>query len=383
MNNVERPSLLIISFSDLTRDARILKQIDLFADEYAVTTCGYGPSPSDQVRHVEIARREPDSVVKLRAAFIRLHLYTCAYQITPEVRASERALRGLRFDAVLANDLDTVGVALQVAPPQKIHVDLHEYWPGLCDFDAKWQRIRQPYYEWMLRHYASKAASFTTVNPAAARLYSEKFGLDCGVVANAARYRKLPPQPVHQPIRLVHSGGAQPARRIEDLMRATAHAGNFSLDLYLVGEGTPYYDSLVELARQLGPEIRVRKPVPSETLVEVLNQYDVGIHNLPPVSTNHINALPNKVYDYIQARLALVVGPTGAMAELVDSNGIGIVAGDSSVESLTNAIKSLTAKDVARFKASSNAHAQDLSAETYDPVWRDAVESIVSEGGRR
>ena len=37
--------LLIISFSPIARDARVLKQVRLFTPKYEVTTCGFGPAP--------------------------------------------------------------------------------------------------------------------------------------------------------------------------------------------------------------------------------------------------------------------------------------------------------------------------------------------------
>ena len=51
---MDKPSLLILSFSDLYRDARLLKQINLFKDDYNVTTCGYGPQPVEGVEHIEV-----------------------------------------------------------------------------------------------------------------------------------------------------------------------------------------------------------------------------------------------------------------------------------------------------------------------------------------
>ena len=41
-----KPKLLILSFSPIASDARVLKQVDLFAEDYEVTTCGYGPAPA-------------------------------------------------------------------------------------------------------------------------------------------------------------------------------------------------------------------------------------------------------------------------------------------------------------------------------------------------
>ena len=51
----ERPRLLILSFSPIASDARVLKQVRLFAERYDVTTCGFGPQPHPDVEHVQVA----------------------------------------------------------------------------------------------------------------------------------------------------------------------------------------------------------------------------------------------------------------------------------------------------------------------------------------
>lgn len=373
---MKKPELLIISFSDLYRDVRILKQIRLFEDEFDVTTCGYGPSPSNKVNHVEIFRREPKPLVLTRAALIRLHLFSAAYWITPEVRQAWSALSGRSFDAILANDLDTVGVACRIGSPSKVHADLHEYWPGLLDGNQAWVRIRKPYYEWMLRKYVSRVSSVTTVSEPAAELYGDIYGIQADVVANAARYVEIEPTEAKKNLRVVHAGGAQPARKIEDLMRAVAAVPDMSLDLFLVGQGTPYYQSLLDLADSLGERIRILPPVKSEELVSTLNGYDVGIHQLPPSNTNHIVAMPNKFFEYVQARLALVVGPSKGMKNLIDQHDVGVVAKDFTVAALAEALSSLDHESVDGFKENANVAARELSSEHYDPVWASAIGDI-------
>ena len=49
-----RQSILVMSFSTLVSDPRVLKQIDLLREDYDVTTCGYGPAPDGVVGHHRI-----------------------------------------------------------------------------------------------------------------------------------------------------------------------------------------------------------------------------------------------------------------------------------------------------------------------------------------
>src|SRR5699024_12617623 len=53
------PSLLVLSFSDISRDARVLKQVTMISTDYRVMTCGYGPTDRKSTRlnssHVSIS----------------------------------------------------------------------------------------------------------------------------------------------------------------------------------------------------------------------------------------------------------------------------------------------------------------------------------------
>ncbi len=374
------PRLLIVSFSEIAADARVLKQVRHFAERgYLVTTCGFGAAPAEACDHVEVSPEESRRQVLVRAALLRLHWYRLAYWSTPYVRAARDALRGRAFDAVLANDLDTAGLALALSPAEKVHLDLHEYWPGRDDNNEAWVRLRQPYMNWQLRRYASRARSVTTVSDTIARRYGDEFGIVSGTVTNASPLRDFDALPVASPIRLVHSGASRANRRIEDMMRGVAASSlDATLDLYLTGQGTPYYESLARLAEELGDRVRLLPPVPQDRLVETLHAYDVGIHLLPPTNTNNALALPNKFFDYVQARLAIVIGPTASMAELLRSYELGLVTDDFSVEAFARALDGLDAEQVTRFKRNSDAAAEPLSAEVQNEVWGRAVAAILA-----
>ncbi|WP_040504917.1 glycosyltransferase [Leucobacter chromiiresistens] len=373
--------MLILSFSRIESDARILKQIRLFADDFAITTCGYGARPEGTVAHIEVDSAEPRLVVLLRAAFIRLHLFALAYWITPAVRQAKRGLRKRDFDVVLANDLDTVGVALTVAPQNRVHVDLHEYWPGREDQNPAWVKVRLPYYLWQLRRKATRARSVTTVSSTIAARYADEFGISAGVVTNASPLRHLSPRTVSDPLRIVHSGASLSNRRVENIMRGVAAASNgATLDLYLVGEGTPYHVSLQQLAEELGPRVTLHPPVPHSQLLGTLNTYDVGIHVLPPTNTNNSLALPNKFFDYVQARLALLIGPTDSMVDLLNEFGLGIVTDGFEAEDISRSVNALDVEKVRNFKGRSHDAAEQLSSERQNEGWAAAVDTIVHNG---
>ncbi|WP_416443818.1 hypothetical protein AB3K78_12805 [Leucobacter sp. HNU] len=152
-----------------------------------------------------------------------------------------------------------------------------------------------------------------------------------------------------------------------------------TLDLYLTQQGTPYADGLAKLAEELGERIRLHPPVPQAELVGVLNGYDVGIHVLPPTNTNNALALPNKFFDYVQARLGIVIGPTADMAKLVRQYKVGAVAEGFGVDDVVRTLDRIDPEQVAEWKRNAHAHAEEASAERQEQAWRDAIAALVNK----
>lgn len=367
-----RPRLLIISYSRLFRDARVLRQIRLFRDDYAVTTVGYGPAPEGVVEHLEV----PEEIVywHVPRALVVARLYRLAFARAPITRWAREQLRGRRFDVVLANDLQPVPVAIELSPAGGVHVDLHEYVTRQQEEVWRFRTFLAPYYASLLRRWVRRADSVTTVGRALAEQYETEFGIPCGVVLNAPEHVDLPVGEVSatEPLRIVHAGGATPGR-IESILAAMEHVtSEATLDLFLVDTGSPYVGQ-VERRYAGHPRIRVHGAVPTQELLATLNRFDVGIHILPPVSFNHRYAMPNKLFDYVQARLGVLIGPSPEMAGVVREHRIGWVSEDFTPEAVARTIDGLTAEEVARAKAASDQAARVLCAEEQVAGWAEPV----------
>jgi glycosyltransferase involved in cell wall biosynthesis len=90
-------------------------------------------------------------------------------------------------------------------------------------------------------------------------------------------------------------------------------------------------------------------------------------------------ALPNKFFEYIQARLAIAIGPSPEMARIVQEFGCGVVAEDFSPASLAHALNQLSSADIDRMKAGSDRAARAYTAETNAEKLREIVASVLKE----
>ena len=145
--------------------------------------------------------------------------------------------------------------------------------------------------------------------------------------------------------------------------------------MYLTENSPDYFQRLQESVAQI-PNVRVLPALPYQQLIPTLNRYDLGIHNLPPVNFNNRYALPNKFFDFVQARIGMVVGPSPEMVSRLERYGLGRAAADFTAAALRAALEETTPAEVAAWKQNAAACARELSSENVVPLWKDAVEAI-------
>jgi glycosyltransferase involved in cell wall biosynthesis len=156
----------------------------------------------------------------------------------------------------------------------------------------------------------------------------------------------------------------------------------FSLDMYLLVPGFAsagtrgYIDKLKTMAAN-NDRIRILPPVSGNVLVETLNAYDIGVFLLPPVNFNYENTLPNKLFDFIQARLGIAIGPTPEMAEIVRQYNNGVVSEDFTAEALAKKLTTLTPTQIREFKMNSATAAKEINAENNAVILRKLIADLM------
>ena len=374
---MSKPTLLILSFPEISRDARVLKQVGLFKDRYRVVTCSRGPAPEGVDEHIRIP--DSESFTYMDGRLITLKMYRAVYWQTPAVAWVRKALAGKHFDVVLADDYDTVPLALSLKPKHGVHADLHEYSPRQMEHDSAWRRRIKPYREWVIRKYVPHAKSWTTVCQGLSDEYEKEFGFRSKIVTNAAPYADLAPQPVSDPIRLVHHGGVGVARGIDWMVKAVMQSSaDFVFDLYLKEVSGSQIPALREIVEN-DPRINVYDAVPYDQLIPMLNTYDVGLSTILPNTFNLLHALPNKLFEYVQARAGIITGPSPEMARIVRDYDLGIVIPDFSSEELTAAIDGLNPDDITQWKLNADKVAFDLSSERQNIGWEQPIEAMLGQ----
>jgi hypothetical protein len=374
--------VLIISFSNLGSDPRVDRQIAALRTRYRIVAAGLGAPRNAVEEFVDISTRPRSKLGRsLGLARLLARRYEAVYWKHPtNIEVLER-LRHVSADVVIANDLPALPLALRLGLP--VVFDAHEHAPSQEADRLAWRVVMAPYVRWQCRRYIPQVSAMTTQGQAHADAYERETGIRATVVTNAPQRHDLEPSPVHQPVRILHHGGAQGGRGLEEMIRLAGLVDErFTLDFVLVENWPGYRDKLIRAARH-NPRVRFPEPRPMHELVRMANDYDIGLFLLPPVNFHRRYALPNKFFEFVQARLAVAIGPSPEMARLVHQYGCGIVADDFAPETLAAALNALDASAIAALKRASDAAADELCAENNAELILGAVEGALAHPAPR
>lgn len=379
--------VLVVYLGELANVARVRRHVEFLRTDYEVVVAAWGPDPGiDGTEFIELPTSGQSRVAAAgRTALRRAGRYDQAYWHDPRMRHWRSLIAAaLPLDAILVNHLAAVPLALAVERSVPVIFDAHEHWTSESVSWSRRQRLSmRAAHDWIVDRHVPRTAGMMTVSAGIAREFHARCGVSPRLVTNAPFFQDLRPTAVSEHIRLVHVGLADERRRLEDTIEAVAMLDErFSMDLIL-GRDNAYRRRLEQLASR-HPRIRVLPPVPSRELLSVANRYDVGVFLLPGQNPNQVHVLPNKLFDYIQARLAVAIGPSGEMAAIVREWECGVVSESFEPASLAASLATLDGAAVERMKANADRAAQVLTAEGNRDVVRELVgEAVHGATGRR
>lgn len=377
-----RHALLAVN-TDVTHDPRVRRQIDWLTSEgWVVDTLGLGEHPTPQVRdHFALAPIAPWMKTFVGAGLIHtLVPFRARFRMLIQNRFPAEAMRRVRegqYDLVLASDYHFVpwfGDTTTFPRDRKVahvHLDLHEWFPPKLPTYVRGYQIIRPYHRWMRTFFVHPIVDTRSVAGATAQFYVDEFGIETPLlVRNMPPREELTPTPVDpERIELIHHGLASWIRGFREMVDAMPLVDErFHLTFMLNGPES----MIAELRAYIEPQkdrIDIVPPVPMRDLAKEINPFDVEVMFFPPVTENLMWTLPNKLFEAIQGRLALVTGPTLLMKQAVEEFGNGVVTAGWTPRDLADAINGLTAESVTAMKQASDRAADTANAEAEKSVF--------------
>jgi hypothetical protein len=374
--------ILVLAFTDLRYDARVARQVDTLKKDHNVTLVCFETNGSPGFEVIKIQKTKLTVKRRLVAAiYLLLGFHERGHRMIFDYDYLRKLLEGRVFDLVVANDAESLPFAFHFNT--KVLFDAHEYSPRQYEDKLMWLIFFKRMNSHICSKYIPRAAGMTTVGRGLAREYLKNFGKDALIITNAPPHQDISPSPM-QPdrIRMIHHGGANSSRRLELMIEMVGLLDErFSLDMMLMSPPNAnrftraYLEKLGALARAT-PRVRMLPPIAAREIVTFINQYDMGVYLLPPVNFNSENTLPNKYFDFIQARLGVATGPSPEMADITRQYDIGVVSKEFTAQSLADALNALSTEDVMRFKQNSSLAAREHNADVNAKRMLDLVGSL-------
>ena len=227
-------------------------------------------------------------------------------------------------DLLNANDLDTLLANFLASKCKRIPLiyDSHEYFtevPELVDrrlTRSVWVLLEKIIFPFLKHIY--------TVNESIAEIYEEAYHKPVKVIRNLP-HRVAPPPlaPLEAPYILLYQGALNLGRGIPLMIKTMEHLPPEYL-LWIIGKGDVEF-SLKTLARESSAKERIifHGFVPFEKLKAYTRQATIGFSLEEDMGANYHYASPNKLYDYIQAQVPVIVSDLPEMRKLVAKFKVG------------------------------------------------------------
>jgi glycosyltransferase involved in cell wall biosynthesis len=265
----------------------------------------------------------PCPVRRMKMIFRKGPLYYAEYNIRLFFR-----LLFVKASVLVANDLDTLPAVFLVSKIRGLPLvyDSHEYFTEVPELvGRKWVRRTWEMLEALMLPHIQFAY---TVSASIAAEYRRKYGIPMQVIRNLpTQSENLQPQMLlrkNQEHLIIYQGSLNMGRGLELAIRAMRYIDNARLIIAGAGD---VEGELHQLAASLSLTERVHftgRITPGELRLYTI-QADLGISLEEKLGLNYYYALPNKLFDYIQARIPVLVSDLPEMSHVVTQYAIGKV----------------------------------------------------------
>jgi starch synthase len=294
------------------------------------------------------------------------------------------------FDLVFAHDVPVMPLAVRLkdAWGSTLVSDLHEVFPEQDEHFTT--RTAREYWRRLEAVGLSASDGIICVNEAVADYVRATHAPNApiSVIDNSAPYmqpsetgptlRSCYPIPDTARI-MLFAGSLRGDTHLEVLIEGFATANLDGWVLAILGEG-PLLEELETMVRRLGLEGHafLGRHVPQRELIRIAGSADIGLLPYQAVGFNHLIATPNKLFEYIQARLPIATSRLPMVERVVGVHGNGAFV-DFSTPATTAAGLTSFVRDVAPgiTPAALEAAARDFSWENRESVLLQLVARVM------
>lgn len=302
--------VLVSVFNNLSTDQRVEKVCRTLSENgFAIELIGnnWGGLP-------DLKRDYPVSRIILKSKILRYAYVEFQWKLYKELlkKADQHTI-------LLSNDLDTLLPNYMVSKKLNLPLvyDSHEIFTEMPSVNG---RFTQNIWRSLESFIAPKLKFMMTASESYADWFHKTYGIERPVVVQNFPLKSGNPQDysiVNSPKVIIYQGVINPSRGLDKLIPEMHKIEN--AELWIAGDG-PKKKEFQELTKNLGLDNKVKfigKILP-EKLREITQKADLGVSIEENNGLSYYFSMPNKISDYIQARIPVVVSDFPEMRKVAD-----------------------------------------------------------------
>nr|WP_315033438.1 glycosyltransferase [uncultured Chryseobacterium sp.] len=336
-----KKKILTSAFSNLYTDQRIEKVCKtLFDSGYPVELIG-----NDWGGNEKMERPYPFSRISLKSKSLKTAYFEFNWKLYHELKK-----KADKNTILHANDIDALLPNYLISKKMNIPLvfDSHEIF---TEMPAIQNRISQKIWRLLEQSILPKIELMMTESESYAEWFYEKYKVNSVVVRNIPRkIHFITEFPENNPKIILYQGAINQSRGIEQVIMAMHDIEGAILKIAGDGPKKKIYEELV-IKEKLQDKVIFLGKLKPENLREVTKTADIGFSLEENNGVSYYYSLPNKVCDYIQSRVPLVMINFPEMQRIKNQFDVGEMVTDHQPSTIGKAMNKMLEKGRLHYKS--------------------------------
>lgn len=354
LSKIQKTSYHALNLNIISKDCHSLAFIDSAIDSTQATLFSFPLDKNSKQR----TKQENDTIIELcqKGDFMPLIF-------TPNRKIVAKILNALPLQNLLiVEDITLLPFACEYKkhnPQCKILIDLREFYPLEYENDTQWLQGLGRFFAFLCETYLSEVDFAFSVSDGLCERYKRDFRIPCKLFLSLPPFYDVSPRPTQDKIKILYHGFISPDRSSMGLLELgkLLEQTPFSLYIMALSNQKGFLESFSQQARDL-PALQILQPVAMKDIIPTSLEYDIGLIPFKPTTFNLAHCMPNKLFEYLQARLTILSTPLQDISHFLRTHQCGIITDGFESSDIFLALKNYTKDDIDKLKHNAHLAAQ-------------------------
>lgn len=312
---LNKPSMLMFVYNDLTTDARVQRSLDTLASAFDITILSTG------------SKLERDNIEEIIVESTK----TGMIKYFDVVRKVIHYERKQKYEYVYLHDYYSCLVGLLLSKREKIIYDAHELIIGTREYPVS---IREKFFGFFEKQIVKRAHLVICADRKRAEIMQKYYKLkqtpvvipnysELPLVENSSLTSEMIDFFNDSRKTFVYAGALVEGRHIDSILYDTSKVSS-EYKVLIIGDGSER-QNLECIAKDCNRlKYLFLGSIPYRNLGAILKRCDVGFLSYPMTDLNNIYCAPNKIYEYASVELPMICNDNPNLISVVGENGIGV-----------------------------------------------------------